>query len=35
LPKDAADAAAVDSVAPAAAVARTSRLENIAFSIIE
>ena len=27
--------AAVDSVAPAAAVARTSRLENIAFSIIE
>src|SRR5882672_2925374 len=32
LPKEAAAAAVVDIAAPAAAVARTSRLENIAFS---
>jgi hypothetical protein len=32
LPKEAAAAAVADIAAPAAAVARTSRLENIAFS---
>src|SRR6195256_3121820 len=32
LPKEAAAAAVVDIAAPAAAVARTSRLENMAFS---
>jgi hypothetical protein len=34
LPKEAAAAAVADIVTPAAAVARTSRLENIAFSLL-
>jgi hypothetical protein len=34
LPKEAATAAVVDIAAPAAAVARTTRLENMAFSFI-
>jgi hypothetical protein len=35
LPKEAAAAAVVDIAAPATAVARTSRLDSIAFSCVE